>query len=372
MTEAAHSVLRTNFEFSCDMPYDEIDDFNPQPGGAVAAALGEILKGLGCDVDEVIDGGDHGWYLDFSYRSASPRLEVTAIDGILVQVHDVRTSRQGLRGRKQAKPDDLEILTRLSDAIGADPRFHDLGWFTKDEILSRQVGAPTPLGAYSTAPCLRYFGPVGDEAPYAPPPPPTPFEPDAALVTSGWADLAPHPIRRWVARLFDLWVTTGVVFLALAIPLVIIDPKLESLDVAITLLAFIFVLSPLRGFATAALNALLLSGFATTPGKWLAGVRIIRKDGAPLTTGLAFKRELGAMAAGCGFYLPLISLITIGNNYFRLREKGATSWDEIRGLVAVQRPNSAKQAMLIVMALIPVAVIVVVLAAAGNAVQAGR
>lgn len=295
---------------------------------------------------------------------------MTAIYGIVVQVHGPRL-RGLLGGLKPPNPDYVEILTRLGEAIQGDPRFHDLGWFTKEEFLSRQVGALTPLGAYDSSPCMRYFGPVGDDEPYVPPPP-APFAPDAALVARGWADLAPHPVRRWVARIFDFWVTTGLVFAVLAILLVVVDRQMETLGALVGLLAVVFLLSPVRGLVAAMLNALLLSRFSTTPGKWLCGVRIVSKDGNPLTYRAAFGREFAVFTAGCGLYLPLIALVVVGYNFFQLRKIGVTKWDEDRNLVAVHRPDSFKQAVLIVLALIPVAVIIMVLAAIGDALEAQR
>jgi len=351
------------------MPYDEVDDDNPQPGGAVAAALGEILRGLGCEVGSVEDGGDHGWHLDFRYRSARPTLEVTAIDGVVVQVHGVRSARQWLRTAKAATPDDVEILLQLSEAIHADERFHDLGWFTQEELTSREAGASTPVGPYSKAPCVRYFGSMG---PVAPDPEEAISEVDRCASPTGWADLSPHPIRRWAARLFDFWVTTGSVFLLLLLPMILLDPKLEVMVVPIVLIAAVFLLSPLRGLATAAVNALLLSRFSTTPGKWLGGVRIVRKDGAPLGFRVAFAREVDVWLRGCGLYIPLVAQVLIGYGFFQLRARGVAPWDESRGLVAVQRGNSLGQAALVVTAVIPPILILAILGFMAEAMKAER
>lgn len=173
-----------------------------------------------------------------------------------------------------------------------------------------------------------------------------------------WTDRGPHPIRRWVARLFDYWATTGLVFVMAGAPLVAADRKLELVALPVGFLVMAYLVSPIRGLATAALNAFLLSYFSATPGKWLCGVRIVRKDGAPLSFGLAFRRELVALTFGCGLYIPLISLATSFYGFNELRDKGATSWDQRYGLVVVQRPNGYSQALLVVVALVPAVIMV--------------
>jgi uncharacterized RDD family membrane protein YckC len=165
----------------------------------------------------------------------------------------------------------------------------------------------------------------------------------------GWSDLAPHPVRRWIARAFDANVTTALAFTAFALPFALLLPG-GRWALPVGIIGLIYLLPPARGLATAILNALLLRGTSTTPGKWLCGVRIVRKDGGRLTFGLAFRRELEVFVAGCAFYLPLIALVALGFNFLELRKKGATSWDERRHLIALQRPNSARQFALALLA----------------------
>lgn len=129
---------------------------------------------------------------------------------------------------------------------------------------------------------------------------------------------------------------------------------------------FICLIGPVRGLISAPLNALLLRWTATTPGKWLCGVRIMRKDGGPLTFGVAIKRELDAFVGGCGLYFPLVSLLVMGLGFRALRKKGATSWDEHHGLVAIQRPDSPSQGLLTLIAFLPVGAIAVAVMAFGQ------
>lgn len=180
----------------------------------------------------------------------------------------------------------------------------------------------------------------------------------------GWSDLAPHPFRRWVARAFDSYVTTGLEFAAFAAPWAVFGAG-EARFLPLGFLAVVYFVPPLHGVVTALLNAALLTSLSTTPGKWLCGVRIVRKDGAPLSFGLAFRRELAALALGCGFYLPLVGLLALGWSFSRLSKVGATGWDEARGLVALQRPNSVRQFGFGLLALVPVVAVVLAIVTLG-------
>jgi uncharacterized RDD family membrane protein YckC len=198
---------------------------------------------------------------------------------------------------------------------------------------------------------------------------------EAAIIESGrgaWSDLAPHPVRRWVARQFDFVIPTALVLATLGSPLVLLSRSFDDVALPIGILGLVYLLGPIRGMLAAILNAVLLSRTATTVGKWLCGVRIVRKDGAPLTFGQAFRRELSVLALGCGLYLPLIALVAMIFHYFRLDEKGAASWDEGGGLVALQRPNSPRQVALTLLAFAPVVLAVLIGLVAAFAIAASR
>jgi uncharacterized RDD family membrane protein YckC len=183
----------------------------------------------------------------------------------------------------------------------------------------------------------------------------------------GWSDLTPHPIRRWIARGFDFYVTTGLVFAVLALPSALASGDVVLKAPAMILLG-VYMLTPVRGVATAILNAILLSRFSTTPGKWLCGVRLARKDGARLTFGEAVKRELDVLAMGCGVYIPVLAVVASGFHFFDLRKTGATPWDLRRDLLVEQRPNSPGQIVLALVAFVLATSVVLAIFLAAEAV----
>jgi uncharacterized RDD family membrane protein YckC len=182
-----------------------------------------------------------------------------------------------------------------------------------------------------------------------------------------WKDLTPHPVRRWIARGFDFYLTTGFVFAVLATPWLLSGASTR--DAAVVFIGLVYLVPPLRGLVTAVLNALMLSAFGSTPGKWLCGVKIAHKDGGRPTFATALRRELAALVLGCGLYIPLLGLAAMAIGFSNLREKGATSWDVHRDLLVLQRPNSVGQFMLASLAFTLLMVVLAALAAIALALK---
>jgi uncharacterized RDD family membrane protein YckC len=305
--------LRSCLEFSSDLPSDEVadDDEIIRPGGqSVAQAFQAILLGLGCEADPPSEE-DHGWAFDFRYRGRPLHCHV----GHITHFHAIFEDRHGSDAVHH--PAFHEILTRFADALAADQRFARVGWFERDDLLSGVRGASRPDAG---------LGP-----------------PAAIGVAQGaWADLAPHPVRRWAARFFDVYFLAAVCIWAPTV--ILFGPPRRGDEIAV-FVAGAFLFLPLWHIVSLPLNATLLRGASTTLGKWIFGVRIVRKDGGPLTWKVAFRREVEAVMAGCALGIPLLDLFAMGSNWSQLSEDGETSWDSRLGLVAVHRENTLWQGL---------------------------
>jgi uncharacterized RDD family membrane protein YckC len=332
-------MLRTKAEFSSSLPDDSVEDergFVVLPGKNVAEALSELLAGIGCEVEPVGGAGDHGWDLHFRRGEGRFYCELSIIDGGVAQFENMGVRASSARSQAAF----AELLTELSSALHADGRFHQIGWFTRAEVTSQQAGAGSPSGAYSHEPCHRSIGTHAGEGEWAPPMTVAPRPEAPPGGRGGWSDLHPYPLRRWVARLFDFYLVTAVLVAALTQ----VPPGLgralipDHID--------LMWLLPVRIPVAILVNTLLLAWTATTPGKWLCGVKIVRVDGRRLSFAEAIRREARAVYAGCAFYLPLVSLILMGLNGRRLLAQESAAWDGKRGLVAVQRSNSLVQQLL--------------------------
>lgn len=83
-------------------------------------------------------------------------------------------------------------------------------------------------------------------------------------------------------------------------------------------------------------EALLISRFRTTPGKWLLGLYVEHIDGRPLTWGEALWRALAVFVAGCGCGVPGINALC-GRRAYRAVEDEGVFWDADCALLLADR-----------------------------------
>ena len=130
-------------EFASSLPTDLIEDDNDivQFGGkSVAAAIGEILTGLGCDVEPPSYAGDHGWDFCGKIRDAKFFCQVTLIEDYIF----LFKRRDEFPSWFQRHPPALYItLDALAVAMAGDERFSNLRWVY--EPLADETGVVDPL-----------------------------------------------------------------------------------------------------------------------------------------------------------------------------------------------------------------------------------
>jgi uncharacterized RDD family membrane protein YckC len=89
------------------------------------------------------------------------------------------------------------------------------------------------------------------------------------------------------------------------------------------------------------LEALLVSTFAVTPGKWLFGISGVRKDGSRLGVGESLRRSISVffLGLGAGLLTPLAAW-----SIWRIASKGETAWDHNVGSVVIWRRSHLRAA----------------------------
>jgi hypothetical protein len=120
--------------FRADFPCDMIENDNDivQFGGRnVAVAIGEMLERLGCVVSEPIYAHEHGWEIEVFADGRNLWCQVTDLNVYLIYLKD-NVLFEG-KGRN-ANPIYVDTLRKFDEALQADPRFHDVSWFTDDEV----------------------------------------------------------------------------------------------------------------------------------------------------------------------------------------------------------------------------------------------
>lgn len=135
--------------------------------------------------------------------------------------------------------------------------------------------------------------------------------------------LIAHPALRFYARVIDM----EILFLILQFPYAILAQiKLNNIGFlgSRILLLSVWILMLLT-------EPLFLSKWGTTPGKWLLGITIRKKDGSLLTRNEAFSRTFRVFAKGAGYSIPLYDFYRHLKCYNLCRTTGQLPWDaEIR------------------------------------------
>lgn len=68
--------------------------------------------------------------------------------------------------------------------------------------------------------------------------------------------------------------------------------------------------------------------FGTTLGKWLFGIKLIKKSGAKISYRDALKRSMLVWAKGYAGNLPFLSYLSMMMTYQTILDTGTISWDE--------------------------------------------
>ncbi|MCF6313954.1 MAG: RDD family protein [Verrucomicrobiales bacterium] len=140
-----------------------------------------------------------------------------------------------------------------------------------------------------------------------------------------------HPILRFWARMFDLLILNLIVGFVFGNPPVPEEgenlfefyrqiPMEEQFQLLLIWGGSFFVWN--------FVEALLISSFATTPGKMLFNLKVIRKDGKLLSYSQAIGRALLIWTIGVGFGILFLQIIGMVIALFYLLNKGETLWDK--------------------------------------------
>jgi uncharacterized RDD family membrane protein YckC len=131
-----------------------------------------------------------------------------------------------------------------------------------------------------------------------------------------------HPWRRSFARGLDL----SLVSILLGLVLAPFAPESEIVGVkggGGTLSTWYYTTI----WSAAVMNAIFISRFGTTIGKWLLGIRVLSEERSLLPFKKALGREIIVLLLGFGAGVFVFSLLSIGITIWFIKTKGATPWD---------------------------------------------
>ncbi|MBX3743200.1 MAG: RDD family protein [Akkermansiaceae bacterium] len=204
-------------------------------------------------------------------------------------------------GEKAGPFHDYEIRRRIGtgDLEASSPAWHEglPAWTTLSEIaLFREEFIEKPLP---------------EEPPVQPEPPPLPPSPP---VIPG----KPRIVRRFWARWLDIYLYVGLWWFLMWLTGRNIESLATSPVVAMTRLIPWFVI-----------EILLIHRFATTPGKWLLGLKVTNLDGSHLTLGQSTRRALRVYFVGIGFAIPYVLPFCMVLSAYTAKRIGAPVWDHV-------------------------------------------
>jgi hypothetical protein len=139
--------------FRADFPSDMIYEGHGEPvhgGRNVAEAIGEILRRMGCTVEEPEYGGEHGW--GFVFRRGRVRFWIEVSEGW----DDGHTLRwEDWPPVLSTSQSHLGLMLKLNEQMKRDGRFHDIAWYRNSDVGSAENGSRSPVvGELPKAPDL--------------------------------------------------------------------------------------------------------------------------------------------------------------------------------------------------------------------------
>ncbi|WP_040206096.1 RDD family protein [Neobacillus jeddahensis] len=170
-------------------------------------------------------------------------------------------------------------------------------------------------------------------------------------VASEWKELAKdtypsgRPVVRYLARLFDLSLFSLflITFVSIFSPKFIVD----SSKIFIFMLSLIFYIS---------VEAIILSIFGNTLGKFILNVRLCKLNGDRIDFLTALQRSIFVTAAGMGFGVPLINFVCFYFSFFDLKKNGKSTWDQQIGTVVLY--GKVSPARIVFCSLFPIALLI--------------
>lgn len=207
-----------------------------------------------------------------------------------------------LDGEKVGPFHDFEIRRRIStgELAATTPAWHEglSAWKSLVEIpiFTREFELVSPPDESRTS---EAESPSADPSPT---PPPLPIEPVF--------------LRRFWARWLDLSLYAGVWWIGMwaagqDIGAVLINPWVMFF----------------RFIPWFALEAVLIQRFATTPGKWLLGLRVLNHDGSHLDLAASSRRSMRVLFSGIGFGFSFLAAFCQILSLVVSKRLGTTLWD---------------------------------------------
>lgn len=178
-----------------------------------------------------------------------------------------------------------------------------------------------------------------------------PGAPRLEVSDEGWQVITPAPWRRYLARQLDIMLLGTLAWMCLAFVVAAISGELFDRLFAPEIVDNMIVSLLLTNVVVVPILAVVIGLTGTSPGKWVFGVRVTRRDGRPIGLVAGLRRELHVYVRGLGMAIPLVSLFTLVTSYTYLETNRVAAWDRGEPWVVTHRPDGTLQVVLFVIGL---------------------
>lgn len=238
-------------------------------------------------------------YRDYTQSDADALQKIKLLRKLHLEVDTIRLIQQGSLSLDQALDDQLRTLERDQNALTqAREVCHALRESSSDYDHLNPLPWLERLERDEVPPSAHF---------------PTPSDTLPPL------PVAPHPIRRFLARELDY----NLMALVVLVFQIFVFRIPDSDNAILNWLAGYLILLPML-----AVEAVLLHLWGTTPGKWLLGLSLRDRAGNKLSRRRAFYRSCMLFAKGYGYNIPIYNLYRYYKSYRACKDGEPLPWDQ--------------------------------------------
>ena len=242
----------------------------------------------------------------------------------------VRTAPPDVRTLRPDVPAPLAEV--VACALAKDPaqRFQSCGAFKRALETAASSACGGAIAGAPAAPAAS-VAPISSGVPRS-------TTPAIVSFPDGW-DTTPRPWRRYFAKCVDLAFFVPIsAFIGVAASYAVGNGVFDLSEGYIeeTYLPWTVIASVV--FGSMLLDAICLSWFGGTIGRWFFDLRVRSADGRKPRFRKAFKRTLLRWVRGTAFSIPIANLVAMATAKGQLESLKISSWDRDSGLLTISRP----------------------------------
>lgn len=188
-------------------------------------------------------------------------------------------------------------------------------------------------------------------------------KPPTAEYADNWETTPPRIFRRLFSQLLDLVFFSAIVGFVGGVVLAFVasnpSEAMAKVNVLYADLLWQQVINLFFVVSGLFLSALSLNLTGSTPGAYIFGLRILKKDYSLMSYGKALKRQFLMLLWGCGLMIPVVVLVMPIVAFFKIRKHGYAVWDKKAETICIYKKSSK---LAIVMRTLAAILLVLVLA----------